>query len=256
MNYTIGIDAGSTMTKGILFNGQITRHYMCPSSARAIESIEEVYRYLCLELPESPYTTVTGYGRHLADFADKKITEISCHAQGARFLCPEVRTVIDIGGQDSKVLKLDQDGNLNDFLMNDKCAAGTGRFLEVMTKNLSASLERLDVITKDIPAHPISSMCTVFAESEVISLKSKNIAPEEILSGILSSIVRRTANFAARIGIEDTVFFTGGVSHSNEFRLRLEDAIGKKIATSPMAQFAGAIGAAVIGYQHKNRANL
>lgn len=248
MGYTIGIDAGSTMTKGVLFDGQIARHYIQPSSARGLDSIMEVYHYLCAELPDKPYTVLTGYGRHLAEIADKKITEISCHAQGARFLCPEVRTVIDIGGQDNKVLKIDADGNLSDFLMNDKCAAGTGRFLEVMAKNLSASLAQLDDVTHGVAPHPISSMCTVFAESEVISLRSNNVDPEVILSGVLSSIVRRTANFAARIGIEDTVFFTGGVSHSNEFRLRLEEAIGTQIKTSPLAQFAGAIGAAVIGY--------
>lgn len=252
MHYVIGIDAGSTITKGILYNNEIVRRHQCDSSARPLDSIMEVYHYLCAGLAVKPWLTITGYGRHLADFADKKVTEISCHAIGARYLCPSVRTVIDIGGQDSKVLRIDESGNLSDFLMNDKCAAGTGRFLDVIVRSLSASLETLDQLTHQVEPHPISNMCTVFAESEVISLRSKNVPPEVILSGILSSIVKRTANFAAHIGIEDTVFFTGGVSRSVEFRTRLSEAINKPILTSPLAQYAGAIGAAVMGYNKQS----
>ncbi len=252
MNYSLGIDAGSTMTKGILMaDSKIIAHSMVSSSARTIDSINQVYAMLVAQAPIKPYFTITGYGRHLAENADKQITEITCHAKGALYLCPSVKTVVDIGGQDSKVLKIDNDGNLVDFLMNDKCAAGTGRFLEVMSKNLSANISLLDTITHQVEPHPISSMCTVFAESEVISLLAKGIAPEVILSGILSSIVTRTANFAARIGIEETVFFTGGVSRSNEFRQRLANEIGKEVMTDKMAQYAGAIGAAVIGQKKR-----
>lgn len=117
------------------------------------------------------------------DFADKQVTEISCHGLGARLLAPDTRTVIDIGGRDSKVIQLDAGGNLSDFLMNDKCAAGTGRFLEVISRTLGASVEQLDVITDGVEPHAITSMCTVFAESEVISLRSAGVAPEAILAG-------------------------------------------------------------------------
>ena len=116
--------------------------------------------------------TLTGYGRQLVDFADKQVTEISCHGPGARLLAPAARTVIDIGGQDSKVIQLDEHGNLSDFLMNDKCAAGTGRFLEVISRTLGASVERMDTLTEGVAPHAITSMCTVFAESEAISLRS------------------------------------------------------------------------------------
>lgn len=127
------------------------------------------------------------------DFADKQVTEISCHGLGARFLAPATRAVIDIGGQDSKVIQLDDDGNLCDFLMNDKCAAGTGRFLEVISRTLGTSVEQLDSITENVTPHAITSMCTVFAESEVISLRSAGVAPEAILAGVINAMARRSA---------------------------------------------------------------
>lgn len=246
--YSIGIDSGSTTTKGILYNGEIVKKIIMKTSARPRESILAIYNELIDGLYEKPYFVVTGYGRELVDFADKKVTEITCHGKGAKYLCSNVRTVIDIGGQDSKVIKLDRDGNLTDFLMNDKCAAGTGRFLEVMSNILDTDINSIDLKTKDVEPYQISSMCTVFAESEVISLIAKEVPIEEILSGVLSSIARRTANFASRLAIEEEVFFTGGLSKSTEFKNRLEDFLGVSIKTSDLSQYAGAIGAAVIGF--------
>lgn len=249
--YSIGIDSGSTTTKGVLFNGKIIKKIILKTSVKPRETILTVYNELSLGLDEKPYLVVTGYGRELVDFADKKITEITCHGKGAKYLCSSVRTVIDIGGQDSKGIKLDRDGNLVDFLMNDKCAAGTGRFLEVIANTLDTDINFVDSLVKGATPHPISSMCTVFAESEVISLIAKEIPREEILSGILSSIAQRTANFVSKLGIEDDVFFTGGLSISNEFKKRLEEFLNVNIKTSPLSQYAGAIGAAVIGYNKK-----
>jgi predicted CoA-substrate-specific enzyme activase len=246
--YSIGIDSGSTTTKGILYNGEIVKKIIMKTSVRPRESILAVYKELSSGIEEKPYLVVTGYGRELADFADKKITEITCHGKGAKFLCESVKTVIDIGGQDSKAIKLDRDGNLVDFLMNDKCAAGTGRFLEVIVNTLDADMSLIDSLANCAKPHPISSMCTVFAESEVISLIAKEIPREEILSGILSSIAKRTSNFVSKLGIEDDVFFTGGLSKSIEFKKRLEEFLNIEIKVSPLSQYAGAIGAAVIGH--------
>ncbi|MDG2914115.1 putative 2-hydroxyacyl-CoA dehydratase activator YjiL, partial [Vibrio parahaemolyticus] len=184
MTYSIGIDSGSTATKGILLaDGVITRRFLVPTPFRPATAITEAWETLREGLETTPFLTLTGYGRQLVDFADKQVTEISCHGLGARFLAPATRAVIDIGGQDSKVIQLDDDGNLCDFLMNDKCAAGTGRFLEVISRTLGTSVEQLDSITENVTPHAITSMCTVFAESEAISLRSAGVAPEAILAG-------------------------------------------------------------------------
>lgn len=142
MAYSIGIDSGSTATKGILLaDGVITRRFLVPTPFRPATAITEAWETLREGLETTPFLTLTGYGRQLVDFADKQVTEISCHGLGARFLAPATRAVIDIGGQDSKVIQLDDDGNLCDFLMNDKCAAGTGRFLEVISRTLGTNVE-------------------------------------------------------------------------------------------------------------------
>lgn len=181
------------------------------------------------------------------------MTEISCHGLGARFLAPKTRAVIDIGGQDSKVIQLDDEGNLSDFLMNDKCAAGTGRFLEVISRTLGTSVEQLDSITKDVQPHAISSMCTVFAESEVISLRSAGVAPENILAGVINAMARRSANFIGRLSCEAPLLFTGGVSHCHTFAHMLESHLAMPVHTHPDAQFAGAIGAALVGQRQRTR---
>ena len=248
MNYTVGIDSGSTATKGILLaDGVIVRRFLCPTPFRPADAIHEAWETLRAGLTETPFLTLTGYGRQLVDFADKQVTEISCHGLGARLLSPDTRTVIDIGGQDSKVIQLDAGGNLSDFLMNDKCAAGTGRFLEVISRTLGASVEQLDAITDGVEPHAITSMCTVFAESEVISLRSAGVAPEAILAGVINAMARRSANFIGRLSAQGPLLFTGGVSHCAAFARMLESHVGMAVTTHPDAQFAGAIGAALIG---------
>ena len=248
MTLSIGIDSGSTATKGILLeDGVIRRRFLTPTPFRPADAIVEAWEPLRAGLEVRPFLTLTGYGRQLVDFADKQVTEISCHGRGARLLLPETRTVIDIGGQDSKVIQLDDDGNLTDFLMNDKCAAGTGRFLEVISRTLGASVEQLDALTAGVEPHMITSMCTVFAESEVISLRSAGVPPEAILAGVVNAMARRSANFIGRLSAQWPLLFTGGVSHCAAFGRMLSAHVNMPVHTHPDAQFAGAIGAAMIG---------
>ncbi|KIS43730.1 putative 2-hydroxyacyl-CoA dehydratase activator YjiL [Kosakonia radicincitans] len=254
MALTIGIDSGSTTTKGILLEGDsIVRRFLCPTSFRPADSISEAWETLRAGVAEKPFLTLTGYGRQLVDFADKQVTEISCHGLGARLLRSDTRTVIDIGGQDSKVIALDENGNLTDFLMNDKCAAGTGRFLDVISRTLGTQVEQLDAITDGVEPHPLTSMCTVFAESEVISLRSAGIAPEAILAGVINAMARRSAHFVARLSTQGPLLFTGGVSHCASFRRMLAGHLNSEVFTHDDAQYAGALGAALIGQRQGKR---
>lgn len=254
MVFTVGIDSGSTATKGILLaDGVIQRRFICPTPFRPADAIVDAWEALSAGLAERPFLTLTGYGRQLVDFADKQVTEISCHGLGARLLAPATRMVIDIGGQDSKVIQLDDAGNLSDFLMNDKCAAGTGRFLDVISRTLGASVEQLDTIIEDVAPHAITSMCTVFAESEVISLRSVGVSPEAILAGVVNAMARRSAHFIARLSTEGPLLFTGGVSHCATFARMLENHLGMTVHRHPDAQFAGAVGAACIGQRQRRQ---
>ncbi|OOM78189.1 R-phenyllactate dehydratase activator [Clostridium puniceum] len=181
--------------------------------------------------------------------ADKIVTEITCHSQGAAFLNPTIRGVIDIGGQDSKVILLDDSLNVVDFLMNDKCAAGTGRFVEVMMRTLEEEMANIDEFVKNRNPVNISSMCTVFAESEIISLLAKDVHRGDIALGIIHSICRRTSNFAQKLSLHGDIFFSGGLALSEAFRENLEGYLNRKVLTNDLCQYAGAIGAAVIGYR-------
>jgi len=189
----------------------------------------------------------TGYGRNSVDFADKAITEITCHAAGAYFQDPAVRSVIDIGGQDSKAISMDDAGRVNDFVMNDKCAAGTGRFLEVMARALEVDLDAFGEMSlkADTPA-AISSLCTVFAESEVISLIARGEKRENIIAGIHESIGSRVLAMAKRVGVTEPVMMTGGVAKNIGVVKALENRAGVSIKVSPNAQINGAIGAALL----------
>lgn len=247
-NYTLGIDSGSTTTKGVLFDGEkIIRTMIIKTAAKPKESIYKIYNDLYST--DVKYTIATGYGRNLLDEADKIVTEITCHAQGAVFLNPSIRGVIDIGGQDSKAILLDNSLNVVDFLMNDKCAAGTGRFVEVMMRILEENMTTIDDFVKDRNPVNISSMCTVFAESEIISLLARDVHRGDIALGIINSICRRTANFAQKLNLQGDVFFNGGLAFSETFRRTMESYLNKKVLTNTLSQYAGAIGAATIGYR-------
>lgn len=247
---TLGIDSGSKTTKGIVFDGkEIKKTMMIPTSANPKKSMYELYGQLYR--PEVKYTVVTGYGRELLIEADHQVSEITCHAEGCVFLNPNIHAIIDIGGQDSKVIQLNKVKRASDFLMNDKCAAGTGRFIENMMRILEIDLNQIDEMVKSQHPANISNMCTVFAESEVISLLAKEVPSADIALGVIHSVAKRTAHFAQRLPLGDSIFFSGGVANSKIMADVLESYLEKPLKTHALGQYAGAIGAALIGWKRK-----
>jgi predicted CoA-substrate-specific enzyme activase len=255
MSITAGIDIGSITAKAaILKDGELLGSRVIVTGYNAEAAGRRVFDELLAELGLSPARIsriiATGYGRKSVAIADKAVTEIMCHAAGARFLDPSVRSLIDIGGQDSKAVVMDENGRVVNFTMNDKCAAGTGRFLEVMARALEADLDAFGVLslTAARPAK-ISSLCTVFAESEVISLIAKGETRENIIAGIHEAIASRVSAMANRIGLIAPVLMTGGVARNIGVVRALEAVIGMPVVVSPQAQVAGAIGAAALASQ-------
>jgi len=249
---TIGLDIGSITTKIAVMDG---KGLIDTDVSFTGYNAEAAWRNILkktmdrLQLTESSVDRIvaTGYGRSSVSIADKTVTEIKCHAVGARFYMDDAKSVIDIGGQDSKFIRIGTDGNVVDFVMNDKCAAGTGRFLEVMARALELDLSdfgQLSLLAKK--PSPISSMCTVFAESEVISLISKGESRENIVAGIHESIVNRLVSMIGRSKIEEPVVLTGGVAQNIGIQTALEKKLKIKILVPEMAQVNGAIGAAIL----------
>ena len=195
-------------------------------------------------------TVSTGYGRINIDFADREITEISCHGRGAHYFNPDVRTILDIGGQDSKAIHIDKDGNVLDFAMNDKCAAGTGRFLEMMASTLAVDMDELGPLSlewrEDID---ISSMCSVFAESEVISLIADNKEKADIAHGVHKSIASRAVSLMRRVGLEEGLMMTGGVAKNQGAVKEIEKKAGHRIIICENPEIVGAVGAALFGIE-------
>jgi len=241
----MGIDVGSTASKCIILKdgkeivakAVISVGTGTSGPARAMkEALEQVGLSSVSELQGA---VATGYGRNSLAEVPAQMSELSCHAKGAYFLFPNVHSIIDIGGQDSKALKIGDNGMLENFVMNDKCAAGTGRFLDVIAKVLEVS-------TVDVA---ISSTCTVFAESEVISQLAKGTKIEDIVKGIHTAIASRVGSLAKRIGIKDDVVMTGGVALNKGMVRALERNLGFKLHTNEYCQLNGAIGAALFAYQ-------
>ena len=195
--------------------------------------------------------TATGYGRNTFPGADRVVSELSCHAIGAHRCCPEAATVIDIGGQDAKVLRLGAGGGLENFVMNDKCAAGTGRFLEVMARVLELDVGELDGCdARSASPARISSTCTVFAESEVISQLAAGTEICDIAAGIHASVAVRTASLVRRLGLAEPVVMTGGVARNGGVVRALERELGVPVRPLELAQLCGALGAAIHAYDH------
>jgi predicted CoA-substrate-specific enzyme activase len=249
---TAGIDIGSITTKAaIIEDGSIKGSKVIFTGYNAGLAGETVYEELLDNLGYDAASIdkiiSTGYGRNSIDFADKSMTEIICHGAGAHFTNPGVRTIIDIGGQDSKALVVDSDGKVKDFVMNDKCAAGTGRFLEVMARALEVNLDDFGELSlhSDNPSK-ISSICTVFAESEIISLISKGEVRENIIAGIHDSVASRVYAMAQRIGLNPPAMMTGGVAKNIGVVKALENKFGSEILVNEFAQVNGAIGAAIL----------
>lgn len=240
----VGIDLGSRAIKMAVFrDGELIGNEVVESSFEPHkQAADMVSRY-------TPSVVVaTGYGRHLAQkhFAQKVITEIKAHAQGARFCVPGARTILDVGGQDSKVIALDSNGRVVQFQMNDKCAAGTGRFLEIMAASLGYSLDEFSAAastsTQDIP---INSMCAVFAESEVVSLRNRGYAAADIARAIHLSIADRLSSMLERIGLQDDVVFSGGVANNRFLVDILSAKLNRQVIVPQHPDIVGAIGAAL-----------
>ena len=252
---TLGIDSGSAMTKAALFDGEkVVSCRMEPSGTNPGQVMRRLYEEM--KTADIAYVVATGYGRELLPEADKVITEITCHGAGAAFLCPGCDTVIDIGGQDSKVILLNEAGQVCDFLMNDKCAAGTGRFLEMTMARVGSDIAKIDEFVAGASPVTINSMCAVFAESEIIGLLAQETPPGDIVLGCIHSICRRTAVFAQKLAPQKPrVFFSGGLARSEMIRASLAQYLGTQdVQTHPLSQYNGAIGAAVLGYRRASRA--
>ncbi|WP_422443632.1 acyl-CoA dehydratase activase [Thermoanaerobacterium sp. DL9XJH110] len=256
--YFAGIDSGSTSTNVVIIdeNKNIISYSIVPTGARALESAREAYRIALkkanLKEEDIAYAVSTGYGRISIPFSDKSVTEITCHGRGAFYLDRGVRTVIDIGGQDSKVIRLDDTGNVTDFVMNDKCSAGTGRFLEVMARALEVSIEDMAREITDFKEDiVISSMCTVFAESEVISLIARNKDKNDIIRGLHRSAASRAVSLLDRIGRCGKYMMTGGVAKNRGVVSEIQHRIGEQIIIPFEPQIVGALGAALIAAGEK-----
>jgi len=247
-----GIDIGSITAKAaIVENGKLigTRVIFTGYNAElaGLKVYEEILGECGLDKTSIEKVVSTGYGRNSVKFADKSFTEIMCHATGAHYLNPRIRSIIDIGGQDSKAILVDEKGKVKNFVMNDKCAAGTGRFLEVMARALEVNLDEFGAISlKSEQPSKISSLCTVFAESEVVSLIARGEKRQDIIAGIHESIAARISSMVGRIGMKEPVMVTGGVARNIGVVKALEKKLGMKIEVSPYAQVNGAIGAAIL----------
>ena len=250
--YTAGVDVGAITAKaailcddGLLSTALILAGYDRAAAARQV--LDQALAQAGLAREQVSRLVATGYGRVQVAGADRTVTEITCHARGAHHLCPDVRTVIDIGGQDSKGIAVGPGGRVLDFVMNDKCAAGTGRFLEVMAHALEVDLADFGQLALAAPRRArISSTCTVFAESEVITHLATGVDRNEIIAGIHEAIAARVTTMVGRIPVRDEVVLTGGVAHNAGVARMLEEKLDHPISVPEQAQLTGAIGAALI----------
>ena len=251
-----GIDSGSTSTNAVLLNADkhIIAYSVIPTGARAGESAQKALAVALQQAgrrkEEIACTVATGYGRSHIGAGGQGVTEITCHAKGAFFLNPQVRTVIDIGGQDSKVIRLDETGRVTDFVMNDKCAAGTGRFLDMMARTLELDVSRMGEMDRGWKETvTISSMCTVFAESEVVSLIAQNKRTADIVHGLHQSVATKISALLARTKATGSYMMTGGVAKNEGVRRAIEEKIGEPLILPEEPQICGALGAALIAWE-------
>ncbi len=254
--YVMGIDSGSTSTNAVILNEkrELIASAVIRTGAKSGESaqriLEEILQKANLQRSDLSKIVSTGYGRVSIPFADETITEISCHGKGAHYLNPEIRTILDIGGQDSKAIHLNEKGDVTDFVMNDKCAAGTGRFLEMMARTLEVDITELGPLslqsTKNIE---ISSMCSVFAESEVISLIAQNKETSDIAHGIHMAIAAKAMSLIRRVGLEPGYMMTGGVAKNPGVVKVLEEQLKAPLFISEEPEIVGALGAALYGLE-------
>ena len=248
-----GCDVGSLTAKAVILNeGKIISHAIIRTSPKPKESAEEVIKLALdragLSMRNIVCAVGTGYGKDHIPFADRRESEIVCAAKGARRIMPSVRTIIDIGGQDAKAIKIDESGNVTRYIYNDKCASGTGRFLEIVAELLEAKIEDLgDIALSSREPVSISNQCVIFAETEVISLVNEGKDMADIVNGLHHAMANRAASLARSIGVEKEVVMAGGVAKNSGMRRALGEALGvslQELKVDP--QIIGALGAAFL----------
>ena len=256
MDYFAGIDVGSLSTEAVILSaeGEVLGYSIVETGANSTQAADDamlaVLGKMGIAYQDIKGSVATGYGRISVPFARKQVTEISCHGRGAHHLFPGTGTVIDIGGQDSKVIRIGKGGKVVDFTMNDKCAAGTGRFLEVMADKLQIPLGQMGELSLGAGGEvKISSVCTVFAESEVVSLVARNHPKEEIVRGLHRAIVNRVWNMVKTVGIYGEVTMSGGVAKNRGVVTLLEERLGSPIHIHEEPQIVGALGAALFALE-------
>lgn len=257
MAYSAGVDVGSTQTKAVIIDesGAIVSRALIDTGANVALAAQNSFNMAREEAgiseQEIEYVIGTGYGRYRVTFGNTQVTEISCHGRGAVRMFPETRTVVDMGGQDTKAIRVSSNGEILDFCMNDKCAAGTGRFLGAASAALDIPLSELgQTALRHQSAVRISTTCTVFAESEVLSWLGKGKKIEDILWGVHQSMASRSAALLRRVGIEEEVTFTGGVTKNIGMVQALEERLGMKVNVSDDAHYMGALGAALFALDY------
>jgi len=256
MRYAAGVDVGSTQTKAIILDEarRIVGRSLVDTGANIGQAAERAFSAAlaeaALDRDEVLYVIGTGYGRFKVTFGDAQVTEISCHAKGAVTLFPRTRTVIDMGGQDAKGIRIGEGGEVADFAMNDKCAAGTGRFLANAADVLGLSLDSIGPISLQgkVPVR-LSTVCTVFVESDIMAYLGQGKRVEDILAGVHSAIAARTISLVRRVGLEQEITFTGGVSRNVGMVRALEAKLGCAVNVSEESHFMGALGAALLALE-------
>lgn len=260
--YTMGVDVGSASSKVVILEdgsrivaAEVVQVGTGTSGPQRV--LEAAYEKTGLKLEDMDKVVATGYGRFSFSEADKQISEISCHAKGIYHLVPTARTIIDIGGQDAKAIRLDNKGGVRQFFMNDKCAAGTGRFLDVMARVLEIKLEEMeDYDSRATEPASISSTCTVFAESEVISQLSKGVAKENIIAGVHQSVASKACGLVYRGGVEEDIVMGGGVAKNAGVVRAISKELKKSVIVAPNPQTTGALGAALFAYEEAKREQM
>ena len=257
MALSAGVDVGSTQTKAVIINEglEIVGRSLIDTGANVVQAAEKAYLNALNDSgrreEEVTYVIGTGYGRYKVTFGDTQVTEISCHGRGAVHMFPKTRTVLDMGGQDTKAISVSETGEIVDFCMNDKCAAGTGRFLGAASMALDIPLDKLGpTALKSEKPVKISTTCTVFAESEVLSWLGKGKKIQDILLGVHKSISSRSISLLRRVGLDDEITFTGGVAKNIGMVEVLNENLGSKMNVSDDSHFMGALGAAFFAMDH------
>lgn len=255
-----GVDVGSRTTKAVVITEEGIKGYSILNSMPNAEEGSRLALKDAIEhagLPsETPICIVaTGYGRVRVAFARKQVSEISCHARGSLYFYPTARTIIDMGGQDCKAISCDGQGRVVQFVMNDKCAAGTGRFIEVIAKAFDCSLEEIGDVSLEVEKGvPVSSVCTVFARSEALVLAREGFAKNSIIAGIHDALVSRVVGLVRRVRVERDLVITGGIAKNKGFVARLESCLGMKGLIPDEPQIVGAVGAALYAREEMGRA--